>query len=101
MRGDKDHPSNYGKLCTKGAALGDTVTPLGRLTQPAHIQNKQKQELDWNSATQLVADKFNQAIEEFGSDSVAFYVSGQLLTEDYYVANKIDERLHRQWQHRQ
>ncbi|MCC4815653.1 nitrate reductase [Vibrio lentus] len=89
VRGDKDHPSNYGKLCTKGIALGDTVTPLGRLTQPAHIQNEQKQELDWNSATQLVADKFNQTIEEFGADSVAFYVSGQLLTEDYYVANKL------------
>ncbi len=89
VRGDKDHPSNYGKLCTKGIALGDTVTPLGRLTQPAHIQNDQKQELDWNSATQLVADKFNQTIEEFGADSVAFYVSGQLLTEDYYVANKL------------
>lgn len=89
VRGDKDHPSNYGKLCTKGIALGDTVTPLGRLTQPAHIQNEQKQELDWNNATQLVADKFNQTIEEFGADSVAFYVSGQLLTEDYYVANKL------------
>ncbi len=89
VRGDKDHPSNYGKLCTKGIALGDTVTPLGRLTQPAHLQNDQKQELDWNSATQLVADKFNQTIEEFGADSVAFYVSGQLLTEDYYVANKL------------
>ena len=89
VRGDKAHPSNYGKLCTKGIALGDTVTPLGRLTQPAHIQNEQKQELDWNSATQLVADKFNQTIEEFGADSVAFYVSGQLLTEDYYVANKL------------
>ncbi|EAP95910.1 Hypothetical nitrate reductase large subunit [Vibrio splendidus 12B01] len=89
MRGDKDHPSNYGKLCTKGIALGDTVTPLGRLTQPAHIQNEQKQELDWNRATQLVADKFNRTIEEFGADSVAFYVSGQLLTEDYYVANKL------------
>lgn len=89
VRGDKDHPSNYGKLCTKGIALGDTVTPLGRLTQPAHIQNEQKQELDWNRATQLVADKFNQTIEEFGADSVAFYVSGQLLTEDYYVANKL------------
>ncbi|SBT15333.1 Nitrate reductase [Vibrio celticus] len=89
VRGDKDHPSNYGKLCTKGIALGDTVTPLGRLTQPAYIQNEQKQELDWNSATQLVADKFNQTIEEFGADSVAFYVSGQLLTEDYYVANKL------------
>ncbi len=89
VRGDKKHPSNYGKLCTKGIALGETVTPLGRLTQPTHIQNQQKHELVWDDATQLVADRFNQAIEEFGPDSVAFYVSGQLLTEDYYVANKL------------
>ncbi|MDA0144886.1 molybdopterin-dependent oxidoreductase [Vibrio toranzoniae] len=89
VRGDKEHPSNYGKLCTKGIALGETVTPLGRLTQPTHIQNQQKHELVWDDATQLVADRFNQAIEEFGPDSVAFYVSGQLLTEDYYVANKL------------
>ncbi|MEO9495592.1 MAG: nitrate reductase [Vibrio splendidus] len=89
VRGDKEHPSNYGKLCTKGIALGETVTPLGRLTQPTHIQNQQKHELVWDDATQLVADRFNQTIEEFGPDSVAFYVSGQLLTEDYYVANKL------------
>ena len=89
VRGDKEHPSNYGKLCTKGIALGDTVTPLGRLKQPMHILNQQQQALGWNEATQLVADRFNQTIEEFGPDSVAFYVSGQLLTEDYYVANKL------------
>ncbi|MEZ8515488.1 molybdopterin oxidoreductase family protein [Vibrio cyclitrophicus] len=89
VRGDKEHPSNYGKLCTKGIALGETVTPLGRLTQPTHIKNQQKHELVWDDATQLVADRFNQTIEEFGPDSVAFYVSGQLLTEDYYVANKL------------
>ena len=89
VRGDKEHPSNYGKLCTKGIALGETVTPLGRLTQPTHIKNQQKHELVWDDATQLVADRVNQTIEEFGPDSVAFYVSGQLLTEDYYVANKL------------
>ncbi|MFM2644113.1 nitrate reductase [Vibrio chagasii] len=89
VRGDKDHPSNYGKLCTKGAALGDTVTPIGRLTQPMQRVASGQQLLPWSSASQLVADKFKQAIEEHGPDSVAFYVSGQLLTEDYYVANKL------------
>ncbi|CAH6848659.1 Nitrate reductase [Vibrio chagasii] len=87
--GDKDHPSNYGKLCTKGAALGDTVTPIGRLTQPMQRVASGQQLLPWSSASQLVADKFKQAIEQHGPDSVAFYVSGQLLTEDYYVANKL------------
>ncbi|CAH7314904.1 Nitrate reductase [Vibrio chagasii] len=89
VRGDKDHPSNYGKLCTKGAALGDTVTPIGRLTQPMQRVESGQQLLPWSSASQLVADKFKQAIEQHGPDSVAFYVSGQLLTEDYYVANKL------------
>ncbi|WP_408693203.1 molybdopterin oxidoreductase family protein [Vibrio fortis] len=89
VRGDKEHPSNYGKLCTKGAALGDTVTPIGRLTQPMKRVASGQQLLPWDEASQLVADKFKQAIEEHGPDSVAFYVSGQLLTEDYYVANKL------------
>ena len=89
VRGDKDHPSNYGKLCTKGAALGDTVTPIGRLTQPTQRVENEQQQLPWGEASQLVADKFAQAIKEHGPDSVAFYVSGQLLTEDYYVANKL------------
>ncbi|WP_419177370.1 molybdopterin oxidoreductase family protein [Vibrio fortis] len=89
VRGDKEHPSNYGKLCTKGAALGDTVTPIGRLTQPMKRVASGQQLLPWGEASQLVADRFKQAIEEHGPDSVAFYVSGQLLTEDYYVANKL------------
>ncbi|WP_373417774.1 molybdopterin oxidoreductase family protein [Vibrio sp. D420a] len=89
VRGDKEHPSNYGKLCTKGAALGDTVTPIGRLTQPMKRVASGQQLLPWGEASQLVADKFKQAIEEHGPDSVALYVSGQLLTEDYYVANKL------------
>ncbi|WP_412179824.1 molybdopterin oxidoreductase family protein [Vibrio fortis] len=89
VRGDKEHPSNYGKLCTKGAALGDTVTPIGRLTQPMKRVASGQQLLPWDEASQLVADEFKQAIEEHGPDSVAFYVSGQLLTEDYYVANKL------------
>ncbi|USD67558.1 nitrate reductase [Vibrio sp. SCSIO 43136] len=87
IRGDKDHPSNYGKLCTKGIALGETVIQDGRQLYP---QNRKTGEpLSWDQATQTVADKFAQAIEEHGPDSVAFYVSGQLLTEDYYLANKL------------
>ncbi|KOO03195.1 molybdopterin oxidoreductase family protein [Vibrio nereis] len=89
IRGDKSHPSNYGKLCTKGIALGDTVIHDGRLLTPIEKSQSGDNVLDWDSATQLVADKFSHAIERYGPDSVAFYVSGQLLTEDYYVANKL------------
>lgn len=89
VRGDKSHPANFGKLCTKGIALGDTVIHDGRLLEPIDNSVEGGKTLDWNSATSQIAKKFLQAIEKYGPDSVAFYVSGQLLTEDYYVANKL------------
>jgi len=89
IRGDKNHPSNFGKLCTKGIALGDTVIHDGRLLSPIDNRLEANQAIGWDVATQLVADQFSHAIQEHGPDSVAFYVSGQLLTEDYYVANKL------------
>ncbi|MDE0590484.1 molybdopterin-dependent oxidoreductase [Halocynthiibacter sp. C4] len=85
IKGDPDHPSNFGRLCSKGSALGETITLEGRLLAP--MINKQR--ASWEEATALVAEKFSAAIKEHGPDSVAFYVSGQLLTEDYYVANKL------------
>ncbi|EAS43254.1 nitrate reductase [Photobacterium profundum] len=85
IRGDTDHPANYGRLCSKGLALGETVTHEGRLQYPS-IDG---QNVDWNSAIKHVATQFSDIIEQHGKDAVAFYVSGQLLTEDYYVANKL------------
>ncbi|TPI34338.1 nitrate reductase [Mesorhizobium sp. B3-1-9] len=85
VRGDPDHPANLGKLCSKGAALGETLGLEGRLLRP-EIRGRQA---DWDEALDLVAGKFSRAIAEHGPDSVAFYVSGQLLSEDYYVANKL------------
>ncbi|GAA5316071.1 MAG: nitrate reductase [Candidatus Pelagadaptatus aseana] len=85
IRGDKDHPANYGRLCSKGLALGETVTHEGRLLYP-RIGGVRT---DWNSALDHVAKSFADTIAEHGPDSVAFYVSGQILTEDYYVANKL------------
>jgi assimilatory nitrate reductase catalytic subunit len=85
LSGTPEHPANFGRLCVKGSNLLATTSLDGRLLQPQINQ----QNATWDDATQLVADKFNQAIAEHGRDSVAFYVSGQLLTEDYYVANKL------------
>ena len=85
IKGDPDHPANFGRLCSKGSALGETVDLEGRLLHPM-VHGKQA---DWDSALDLVAGQFSRAIREHGPDSVAFYVSGQLLTEDYYVANKL------------
>jgi len=85
IQGDPDHPANFGRLCSKGSALGETIDLDGRLLTP-RIDG---QDTDWDKALELVAGKFSQAISDYGPDSVAFYVSGQLLTEDYYVANKL------------
>ncbi len=85
VRGDPDHPANHGRLCSKGLALGETVGLEHRLLAPRAFG----QDSNWDNALQLVADRFSAAIKKHGPDSVAFYVSGQLLTEDYYVANKL------------
>ncbi len=85
IKGDPDHPANFGRLCSKGAALGETIDLDGRLLAP----KVHGVATDWDSALDLVASKFSAAIAEHGPDSVAFYASGQLLTEDYYVANKL------------
>ena len=82
---DPLHPSNYGRLCSKGAALGDTLSMEGRLLYPEVDGNTQS----WNTALNTIAYQFQDIIKNHGADSVAFYVSGQLLTEDYYVANKL------------
>ena len=85
VRGDPDHPANFGRLCSKGAALAETIDLDDRLLFP-HVHGART---DWDAALELVAGKFNETIRTHGPDSVAFYVSGQLLTEDYYVANKL------------
>ena len=85
IKGDENHPANFGRLCSKGTHLGETVGLEGRLLHP-EIDNKRAH---WDEALDLVASRFADTIRQYGPDSVAFYVSGQLLTEDYYVANKL------------
>jgi assimilatory nitrate reductase catalytic subunit len=85
IQGDPDHPANFGRLCSKGSALGETLDLATRLLHP---------EIDgvrstWDEAMECVASRFRETIDRYGPDAVAFYVSGQLLTEDYYVANKL------------
>ncbi|WP_159586381.1 nitrate reductase [Chelativorans xinjiangense] len=85
IKGDPDHPANLGRLCSKGSALAETLGHEERLLYP-EIGGRRA---GWNAALDLVAQEFAAAIAGHGPDSVAFYVSGQLLTEDYYVANKL------------
>ena len=85
VAGDPVHPANQGRLCSKGSALAATATLAGRLLTPQIGER----EVDWDEAIATVADRFSETIARHGPDSVAFYVSGQMLTEDYYVANKL------------
>ncbi len=85
LRGDPAHPANEGRLCSKGSALGQTLDLEGRLLHPV-VHGRRT---SWDEALTAVADGFREVIETHGPDAVAFYVSGQLLTEDYYVTNKL------------
>lgn len=85
LQGDPEHPANRGRLCSKGLTLLDTVDLQDRLLYPQICG----QRVDWDTALDAVASGFRQVIREYGPQAVAFYVSGQLLTEDYYVANKL------------
>ena len=85
LRGDPAHPANRGRLCAKGANLARTLDDTDRLLEPSIAG----QPASWDTALDLIARRFRDAIAEHGPDSVAFYVSGQFLTEDYYVANKL------------
>ena len=85
IAGDPMHPANLGRLCVKGAALGETLSLDDRLLHPIVYGER----ASWDNALDLVAEHFRATIAEHGPESVAFYVSGQILTEDYYVANKL------------
>ncbi len=95
VRGDPAHPANFGKLCSKGSTLHLTAQPhlqkQGRLGFPAIRQNREDDpiQVTWPEAIDTVARRFAKIIHQYGPDSVGIYVSGQLLTEDYYLFNKL------------
>jgi len=86
--GDELHPANYGRLCSKGSALAETLLSENQGARLAH-PSIDGESVSWGQASQHIANKISDCIDQYGSDSVAFYLSGQLLTEDYYVANKL------------
>jgi assimilatory nitrate reductase catalytic subunit len=99
VRGDPDHPANFGRLCTKGSTLHLTATRTismhARLLQPQLRATREapRAAVDWNTALDTAAERFAAIVREHGPDAVAFYISGQLLTEDYYVFNKLAKGL--------
>ncbi len=90
ISGDPEHPANFGRLCSKGSALGETLGLADRLLYPMIRCSKGAMErIAWSDALDHVAHRFAHIIKRDGPGAVAFYLSGQLLTEDYYVANKL------------
>lgn len=99
VRGDPAHPANFGRLCSKGSTLAHTaaqpVTLHSRLLQPLRRTHAgaPAQVVGWDGALDEAATRFGDIIEQHGPDAVGFYLSGQLLTEDYYVFNKLGKGL--------
>jgi assimilatory nitrate reductase catalytic subunit len=95
VRGDPDHPANFGRLCTKGSTLHLTAAPAvtrqTRLLQPMRRLQRDAapQPVSWDTALDVASQGFARIVREHGPDAVGFYLSGQLLTEDYYVFNKL------------
>ena len=92
VEGDKDHPVNKGMLCSKGMNLHYTVADTSdRLLYPEmrYSKNAPRQRVSWDQALERTAAVFKTIIDKYGPDSVAFYASGQCLTEEYYVINKL------------
>lgn len=85
VSGDETHPANFGSLCVKGSSLSQTLVPDGRLLTP-YVDGKQT---SWSAAIEEVAERIKTIVDKHGPDAFAFYLSGQILTEDYYVANKL------------
>lgn len=99
VRGDPDHPANRGRLCTKGSTLhlsaAPQLQPQLRALQPMHraARGQPLQPLGWNAALDGVADAITRTVQAHGPDAVGLYLSGQLLTEDYWVFNKLAKGL--------
>src|SRR3954466_1723876 len=90
IAGDPAHPANFGRLCSKGSALGETLSLDQRLLHPMFRQaDGSLARTDWDTALATVATGLRTIVDRDGPNAIAFYLSGQLLTEDYYVANKL------------
>ncbi len=99
VRGDPNHPANFGRLCSKGSNLHLTATQaVTRQTRLLHPMRRPQRgavpcQISWDSALDFAAGTFAQVVRDHGPDAVGFYISGQLLTEDYYVFNKLAKGL--------
>src|SRR5205814_263410 len=91
VKGDPAHPSSRGDLCAKAVHLPPTLRTDDRLLYP-HVRTRRDaspSRVPWELALRFVADRLREIVAAHGPDAIAFYASGQLLTEEYYVASKL------------
>jgi assimilatory nitrate reductase catalytic subunit len=93
VRGDPEHPANFGRLCSKGSTLALTASAAITLHQRLRQPRLHGQAVGWDTALDTATERFADIIARHGPDAVGFYISGQLLTEDYYVFNKLAKGL--------
>lgn len=93
VRGDPEHPANFGRLCTKGSTLALTAAAPITLARRLRVPRLHGQAVGWDEALDTAAERFAATVTEHGPGAVGFYVSGQLLTEDYHVFNKLAKGL--------
>ena len=92
VRGDENHPVNKGMLCSKGMNLHYVANDTSdRILYPEMRWSKSHpmERVSWDSALDRAAAVFSSIIKKHGPDSVGFYISGQCLTEEYYLVNKL------------
>jgi len=89
--GDKEHPTNFGRLCTKGNTCAQAITESGRLEQAFMRQDRQQEpaRTDMQVAIKETARRLRDILDTHGPDSIALYVSGQMSIESQYLANKL------------
>src|SRR5262244_4259352 len=91
VKGDPDHASSLGDVCAKAVHLPPALRTSDRLLYP-QLRARRDTELarvPWELAVRFVAERLREIVASHGADAVAFYGSGQLLTEEYYVASKL------------
>ena len=91
VSGDKAHPANFGRLCSKGLTCAEPLTAPDRLAfaRLRTRRDREPQQVSMDAALQETATRLQKIISQHGPDAVAFYVSGQLSTEAQYLSNKL------------
>src|SRR5439155_21023425 len=91
VKGDPAHPANFGDVCAKAVHLPPVLRTADRLVHPQlrHRRGGALERVPWELALRFTADRVREIVAAHGPDAVAFYGSGQLLTEEYYVAAKV------------